>query len=314
MRRTRGKIGAYEVWNEPGHKLGPPVYARIAAATRKVQRQVDPDALLVGHSSTKGPGQGQGGNPAKDPGFLAAVVAESAPDVVDVVSYHSTHAYPFFGSSITPRDVEHDFVARMRRVVGPDVAIWDTERGEAWDSPHERLDKFGHSRVRDVIDSGSPMVVANRLPLLYAAALNDGVERLFWFYYVSSTETLANSITRLGLFDADFEPAPHLVAYAAMTRRLGGNRFVRLIQTPNGTVLYLWRRGDEVGGLLANWLDREETLVLGGDYEGLVVEDVFGRPMTTTGPGSGPRLTAGGVTKYLRFDRARPQTLTLGAP
>lgn len=277
----------FEIWNEPGHKFTVDSFSRIAKLTREKQKQYYSAAKLVGATSTKGKGQGQGADKSKFPRFIEEVLQKNGANKIDVLSYHSEHAYKFYGKNVKHNDDETDYVDRLKHLLKKysmlNAEIWDTERGMAWDSLHEsRIDKFKDSKaLQGGFRKQSPYDVAYRLPIIFAASIADGVERLFWFHLTSSTSTISRSHARFGMFDANMEPMPHLPVYNAMTEIIRNAKFDRIIETKGGTRIYVFQRADAVIALIANRTSKSEKLLISSSGKKYELFDVMGNIITT---------------------------------
>ena len=96
---------------------------------------------LVGYSSTTTEDRGKGTDEDYLSSFINGIAQDGGLEYSDVLSYHSTHVFNFMGSNYDQRDHETGFAERLNRIVtqaekGP-LAIWDTERGIPWYSPHQ---------------------------------------------------------------------------------------------------------------------------------------------------------------------------------
>ncbi len=262
----KGRIKYYEMWNEPGHKFLTEDFIRIADVTRDTQQRIAPESFLIGYSSTRRGQLGAGEDPDTLPKFLQEVQVAGGLKKIDILSYHSEHAFPFMHKNANHHDQETNYVPRLKTILDRSnkisMPIWDTERGIPWTSPHqERLDyKAGtklwkHSRPSErVFDS------ARQLPMVYAAAFASNIERLFWFYLESSSGTIQRANRRWGFFDAQMEPMPHIPIYDAMTEILQGTHFENLIESDNGGRAYIFRRANNLVILTYNWKQQSSTL------------------------------------------------------
>ena len=278
LRRVFGHLGGrvryFEIWNEPGHKFLPEDYLKIARLTRKVQRELAPTAELVGYSSTKLPWKANRWSINNTlPGFLEAMLSMDSGSSIDVLSYHSAHAFKFLeegqydheGSDETGY-VDLLRMALARKGVKRNLPIWDTERGVLWASDRA----VTHGSETDFLE------VARRLPGIYAAGMASGVERLFWFFMDSSTSTIAKLIPRYGFFDANLEPMPQLAVYDAMTSLIGNARFDRRVERDDGLQIYFFENQEDTILMAFNWRKQESSFKLefsGAGYQWL---DVMG--------------------------------------
>lgn len=263
----KGRVKYYEIWNEPGHKFLTEDFMRIAELTRKVQQKIDPDSFLLGYSSTR---RGQLGAGEKDskalPAFLHEVQRSEGIKYIDILSYHSEHAFPFMHRDPDHHNHETGYLPRLRKILEmagrKNLPIWDSERGIPWMTPHrERFDYMaGKKRWKHARPPESVFDVARQMPMVYAAAFANDVERLFWFYLESSSGTIQRAKRRWGFFDAQREPMPQIPVYNAMTEILHGARFSKLVESDNGGRAYIFRRGNNLIILAYNWREKPETL------------------------------------------------------
>ena len=257
------RVSYYELWNEPGHKFKPEDFDTIANLTLDARNQYASHAKLVGFSSTKGGGLGKGINIDLLPEFTDDMMRICS-ECIDILSYHSEHAYIFLGKSINHRNEETGFVSRLKLILAKypedkkNIPIWDTERGIKWFSPHtKRIDYVGGTKIqsggREVVSVND---VARRLPTVFAASAASGVDKLFWFFMNSGAITSVRSHGRFGFFDAYLEPMPHLPVYDAMTEILADGRFIRLNEDKYGTRVYSFQRGNDLLMIAYNWKEK----------------------------------------------------------
>ncbi len=277
------RVTDYEIWNEPGHKFRTNDFIKISQLTRKSQLTYAPHARLIGFTSSKGPGAGKGADPDLLPQFTATVLAACG-TCIDVLSYHSEHAFIFFGDSVDHRNEENGYVSRLKNILQHNNAeampIWDTERGVKWYSPHtDRIDFLGGVHMtgkgRKTL---SVEEVARRLPAIHASALANGVDRLFWFYMNSGSMTSVRSHGRFGFFDSNLEPMPHLPVYDAMTEIIADAEFIRLFDRADGTRAYeFWDSKNFQSILLVyNWKQEKSHLAIDKVGEQISTLDIFG--------------------------------------
>ncbi len=281
----KGRIKYYEMWNEPGHKFLTEDFIRIADLTREVQQRIAPESFLIGYSSTRRGQLGAGEDPNSLPKFLHEVQIAGGLQKIDILSYHSEHAFPFMQKNSDHRNQETNYVPRLRtllkRANKPNMPIWDTERGIPWKSPHEeRLDyKAGTKRWKRARPSESVFDSARQLPMVYAAAFASNVERLFWFYLESSSGTIQRVYRRWGFFDAQREPMPQIPVYDAMTEILQKTIFDKLTESNNGGRAYIFRKPEGLVILAYNWQKKTSTLQIpqpGKDK--VTILDIMGNP------------------------------------
>ncbi|MFK5951075.1 MAG: hypothetical protein QM500_20160 [Methylococcales bacterium] len=280
------RVKYYEIWNEPGHKFKSDDFLKIAKLTRKVQKKYASTSKLIGYTSTKGAGVGKGIDINLLPEFTEKMV-ETCANCIDILSYHSEHAFIFFGRSVDHNNEENGYVSRLRKIMETnhqvEIPIWDTERGVKWYSPHtERIDYVNGARLSD---TGRKIVsvdeVARRLPGIHAAAFANGVEKIFWFYMNSGSMTSARSHGRFGFFDSNLEPMPHLPVYDAMTELLGEMKFVNLSEKTDGTRAYRFHNSQTGRSIILvyNWKQKETQFIVPIECSQVKVLNIFGNEM-----------------------------------
>jgi len=215
----RGRVRNFEIWNEPGHKFLAVDFVRIARITRDVQKRYAPGSRLVGFSSTAYPGFGIGRNKEAMPGFLMDMLLLGGGDLVDVVSYHSRHAFNFLGRR-NQSDPRTDYVPRITKMVMKygygHLPVWDTERGVPWSSQTDVLDRYDMD-VRPVswLKPFDALEPARQLPKIFSQAVTQNVQRVYWFNLLPGTENIARTQIRESLFDVGIEPTATIFEYAA---------------------------------------------------------------------------------------------------
>ena len=294
------RVRYFEIWNEPGHKFLPDDYVKIARLTRRVQQERAPHTKLVGYSSTRRPGRSrQQQNARRLPGFLDDVLSKDHAESIDVLSYHSAHAFKFMEEGQLGHGDETGYVDLLRASLDKNrikrnIPIWDTERGVPWSS---------HRSGRDGLEADS-LEVARRLPAIHAASLASNVDRLFWFCMESPTSTIAVVAPRYGFFDANLEPMPQLAAYDAMTEVIGSSRFVRRLERGDGLIIYFFENDKETILMAFNWRGRQSRFNVefpGAGYKRLDVmgNEVMSMDSSTSHP---PKvIQVDGWPSYLVF-------------
>lgn len=203
--RYRGRIQAYEIWNEPNLPSffsGSPAQAvELSCRAREVLRRVDPAARLVSPSATE----------AKGVSWLADFLNAGGGKCVDIIGYHFYHGH---------RDPEHhlpliaDVKEVMQRWGAGDKPLWNTETGWLIADPGGQADaraagfKKGDRTLHGPMASG---VVARALLLHWLA----GDERFYWY-------ALDNSA--MGLLDYQRQPRAVYLAYQQVATLLTGRQ------------------------------------------------------------------------------------------
>jgi hypothetical protein len=166
--RYKGRIHAYEVWNEPNLKEfysgSVEQMVQLTDVAAAELKKVDPTVRVVTPSATTDKGVGWLAD------FLKAGGARNA----DVIGYH------FY---VTPKDPEAslDVIAPVQDTMRANGAgskpLWDTEFGYAIanKTPQHRPDE--HGRILSEDDASA--IIARTLILNWAA----GVQRVFWYAF-----------------------------------------------------------------------------------------------------------------------------------
>ena len=296
------RVRYFEIWNEPGHKFLPDDYLKIARLTRKVQQEHAPHAKLVGYSSTKLPGRArQQPNTQRLPGFLDDVLSKDHAESIDVLSYHSAHAFKFMEEGQLGHGDETGYVDLLRASLDKNrikrnLPIWDTERGVPWSS----------HRVGTHVSEADSLEVAQRLPGIHAASLASDVDRLFWFCMESPTSTIAVVAPRYGFFDANLEPMPHVAAYDAMTEIIGSSHFVKRFERGDGLTIYFFENDKDTILMAFNWRKQKSTFNIARIEPGFRQFDVMGNDLgreIQTGVRNDTEISVDGWPQYFVFIR-----------
>jgi hypothetical protein len=216
--RYRGKVRAWEVWNEPNHGYfwrpapNPAEYAALLRVAASAIRAADPGAKVV-----------IGGVSGADIAFLEAAVAAAGWDSFDILAAHPYVApkSPERGRLVSGEIAKlQAFVARH----GGGKPIWLTEIGWPTSTP-------GHWGV------GDPAVQANYLVRgMVMAAASPGVERVFWYNWRNDGDDPASDENNFGLVYRDWRtPKPAATALRTLTQRLDNAVFAQQLELLAGT-------------------------------------------------------------------------------
>lgn len=236
----RGRITAYEIWNEPWAREywagSPEKYAELAKTASQAARQGDPGARLLG-------GSFWGGMPA----FTDRVLAKGLAQTVNGISHHQysepeTVTYSFGG-----RDQVTQWSLALRgklNLLGAQKSeIWNTEGGTQCPSFYSWLGAEERSRA-------AARTVAKTLVLNKA----NGVKRYF-YYHVWQEQGAPRMFDWLlennwSLLDYDGSGKPTLGALAACAQSLEGAEPIARAETP-ALKAYVFKKG--TGCVIAAW-------------------------------------------------------------
>lgn len=309
-----GRVAFFEIWNEPGHKFSANDYIRIARITRSVQSEFAPHAKLLGPTSSTIQEHGKGRNQKALPGFVGNIMNADADKNIDILSYHSRHAFPFMGKNFDRRNQETGYAHRLKQVLikagVSQLPIWDTERGVPWKTYHpQRTDIWQDEKGHDAwVTSFDYLEPARRLPGIFSAAWAGNVERLFWFNVDPGTSTIARARVRWGFFDADMEPMPHIAAYDAYSELVGNAIFYKLVDRPDGTRCYVFSRDGMTILVAFNWQGSTGTINIKAPGSQIDIIDVMGNEVAKSR--NQYQLSAGSWAHYVVID-SLPETVTI---
>ncbi len=228
----RGRVDAYEIWNEPWSRRwwagSPEKYAEIAKAAGGVLREADPQAQVVG-----------GGFWVPQPEFTDRALAKGLASAVGPMSYHQY----FDPAAVTFNDGGRDRLTQwyeaLRRkldLAGAEKAeLWNTEGGIGCPSYYSWLGAEEQGRA-----------AARALAKMLVLSRANGVRR-FFYYHVWQEIGAPRMFDWLlennwALLDYDGSGKPTLAAYAGCARSLeGAEPFDRVER--RDLKAYLFRRG-----------------------------------------------------------------------
>lgn len=251
--RYRGRVAAWQIWNEPdnarywGPAPDPAAYTALLRAASEAIRAADPAATVV-----------LGGLVSPDParGFLEAVHAAGGWDAFDVVAANP-YADPWGPESGQIGTVGVGAVRALVDRLGP-KPVWATEFG--WSTgPADRTNGGGEP----VSEETQASYLLRSMALVQAA----GAQRVFW-YSLKDTDPANNlyGLVRYGAGSTDFGPAQHKAALAAL-RALGtasadaGGAELSVLGTTSVVADFEsftpWARGDQPNGELTQSTERQ---------------------------------------------------------
>ncbi len=260
--RFRGRVPAWQVWNEPNLKgfwkdPNPVHYATLLKATYPEIKRIDPDATVVWGATSR-----------LDWTFLEPALAEADGkfDVMAIQPYG-------YGDPRAPEAYISDALDEMRKLMArhgvEDKPIWFTEWG--WPS---------HTGRRGMSDRQQGQYIARA----YLLALNAGLERGFWYEFQERRESDEQNEDAFGILEHDLKPKPAYTAYATLIRARppGSTALDRPWKT--GLVYHpAWTRPDgttvhAVWNLWGRWNSPRMTAVR---LEGTLTDayDYLGRPV-----------------------------------
>lgn len=272
VKRNRGRVKYYEVWNEPNivpfwvPAPDPALYAPLLKSVYTAAKESDPDCVIVA-MCTAGP----------DYKFIDAVYREGAAAYLDAVSFHRYDATK--DESLLENEIRQ--IRRIMERYG-DVAkpLLITELGYT----------TGPSEVSKPVSYEDQAEWATKSYLL---ALAEGVDQFYYFKMVD--DYFENNPDGLwGFLEHDYKEKPSWQAVKAMTTRLKGGKFLgrahrigREFERRDEVEFQLYENGGEY--LACAWVRKNGepmSIELPADAP-IQVEDLCGKSVETIVPQEG---------------------------
>lgn len=236
----RGRIDAYEIWNEPWAREywagTPEKYAEMVKAAAQAARAAEPGVKLVGGCFW-----------APQTGFTDRVLAKGILPSLNAVSHHQYTEPEHVSDAFTGKDQvsqwQQSLRGKLSLVGGEKIPLWNTEGGTSCPSYYSWLGAEEQSRA-------AARTVAKTLILTRAS----GVRRYFYYHVWQE-----NGGSRLfdyafannwSLLDYDGSGKPALGALGACAQNLDGAAPAGRVETA-ALKAYVFRRGSET--IVALW-------------------------------------------------------------
>jgi hypothetical protein len=162
--RYKGKISAYQIWNEPNSPLfwqgSPEELARLIAVARQTIKRIDPNAIIV--SPGFAVSEKMSHNTTRK--WWKAFAEASFP--FDVAA---THAYP------SPTQGIEGFQSMLKR--SKDIMKLYGWNGKVWVTEVSFLQREGDKTI-------SPQLVRELVALSYVEARKENIEKMFWYAWM----------------------------------------------------------------------------------------------------------------------------------
>ncbi|MDH7570319.1 MAG: hypothetical protein QHJ73_12130, partial [Armatimonadota bacterium] len=257
VERYRGRVTAWELWNEPtmsGAGFTPQLYADLLRATAAPTRELDPKAKIVGFAGVEVP-------------FIRDTLALGVAPLMDVVSEHS------YSQVERPEERLPQRMNEVREVLAAaraDKPIWHTEQGVG-------ADDDGYRTMSLTEGDAAALYTRN---LVTARSL--GIEKYFWF------SAQCSPTYGWAVFYENYIPRPRLVALNACASFLEGTAFVRSFRPNRNTYIHLFAGKTPVA--VAWNLSAPATLRLPLRADDLRAFDLMGNPVPVTARGAASEL------------------------
>lgn len=254
IERYKGRVTAWELWNEPtmdNAGFTPEMYAALLRATAPALRDNDPQAKIIGFA----------GVPLH---FLQRTLALGTAPTMDVVSEHSYSQLDLPEINIPKQTAA---VRAIMKANGGEKPIWHTEQGLSGDDDGYLPATLSEAEV-------AALYMRN---LLLCRSL--GVEKYFWF----SAQT--SPTYGMTVFYEDYIPRARLVALNACASLLEGVNCRKSYRPSNNAYLFLF--GGKQSVCVVWNMNAPTRLSLPMRPEGIKAFDLMGNPMTVEAAADG---------------------------
>ena len=236
VRRYKGRIHAWEVWNEPNipsfwKPPSAPDYAAMLKAAYKAAHEADPHCVVVGASANE-----------TDLNWMRDIARNGGLPYMDAVSIHPYTMADGPEQMDLPRQLE-DVHTLLESLGRPDLPIWITEMG--WTS--SITDAAANARNSAYLTQSYVIAAAARVP------------HLFWFREQDWNE--GGKLQGWGLISPDFQAKPTLATYRRLADTLGQSVFEGYLPLQSGIGYVFRHRGAREATVFA-WAHRGQTVTL----------------------------------------------------
>jgi GH35 family endo-1,4-beta-xylanase len=250
--RYKGRIHAYEIWNEPNLKQfwigNTDQLVAMTKAAHDIIKSVDPAAILVSPSATTGSGVP----------WLADFLSKGGGRFVDVIGYHF-YVFP------QPPEAMLPLIERVKRTMKEngieDKPIWDTELGWAEPKPFPS-------------DELAAAYLARSFVLSWAA----GIQRVYWYAWDN------HSWVSIETTDADNKTVrPAGQAYGTIQNWLLGASMDACNQSAGQIWTCQLHRGDESQWIVWTSNNAEKIFPLPSSWHAQSITSLLGVPHPVNG-------------------------------
>jgi hypothetical protein len=240
----RGRVKAWEVWNEPIYTMDAATYAPLLKITYDRTKAADPEALVVGF-----------GGVSID--FIRQTFEAGMTTCFDILSHHSYSQLSHPYQQMAKLAAETEALTKQYKTPS---RVWHTEQG------------VGADGVEYIHLPDTEEQCAATLAQAYLSALSTGVEKFFWF----SAQT--SPTYGWAVFYEDYVPRPRLIALNGLARLLDGRKVTGRADLCDGQVACVFLDGD-AGPAAAVWdLGQSLTVTLPA-MRGITACDMLDNPL-----------------------------------
>ncbi len=273
-KRFKGKVSAWEIWNEPdiivfSDELGDS-YSALLKTMYIAFKSVDPEMPILICSF------------AMEPGEFAETIFQN-----DVGKYFDIYNYHIYDDWKRHSERADKHIKLLRKYGLESKPIWLTEAGRPIKREPELLE----------MTSQQELDVANFLPKAIATSLSAGVDKYFWFilpYYRESDVML------FGLLRNDMTPTAGYCSFAVCSYALGKGKYIGSLDLTN-IYAYIFERNENEDVLVFWSDDTERTFRIQCNTDRAILVDFMGSESNVVPCDGVLNLTANNSVKYLIF-------------
>ena len=254
---AKGRIRYYEVFNEANGGMGAEDYFPYLKALYEEVKKNDPAAKVLGLCVTSDFG-------VSGDRFTLDVMKSGGGQYMDIATFH-----PYQGRELNSVNPADRYVANFRKCLGPgyekNMPVWNTELYYLFDTADKTRQGIctpAHVAARFLTDLGEHVG--------QSVAVSEGQ---LWNPGILFPEGAVSSDSWVSLI-----PNGNFVTYNALARHFEAAKPEAKHLLPNGTVAYLFRKGDSLVAAVWNWQKKQGVK---GDFSGLQVFDLYGNPLPT---------------------------------
>lgn len=256
VERYKGRISAYEIWNEPneaGFFSGDlDTLIRMTCSAYRIVKRIDPNALLVSPSAT---------SQAKGIAWFQKFIERGGKGCFDVVGFH------FYTLAHEPPEMIQPLASQLRDVMKKtgleELPMWNTESGWYIANAHKPISVPWH-----VLDDKTSMAFVARALILGWA---EGIRRFYWYAWDDGN---------LGLYDTQEKMSkPAAGAYARVAIWMRNAKSISCSRLTSGAMICelnfintrkwaIWSTEGEINFKLpANWMANQFETIVGEHIE-----------------------------------------------
>lgn len=283
----KGRITWWENWNEPGVKMRDFEYLPIMKAFYEGVKSGNPDAKILGLCGT----WDVGGDLY---GWVKSCLKLGAGQYMDAVAIHGYHA--------TDRHYAAEVQNIIKKQLGHELPVWDTESGHMAKGPYNYLESWNRPGILT-----APNAMANGLTKHLANELASGVARQSWFNLGTEVNWLGNSEFSEMSFDGS--PNATLIANNAIIDLLVDTSFSKELRVEGNTVAYLF--DSPKGPICIYWNPSlKTTCSLPLRPDSIKLLDVFARELPVSGKNKDTTLPLDENVRYLICEKGSLKEFT----